>query len=63
MRNYLIAIGIGAASVAAALCVGAVMLMALGANPVAGYQTMFSAAFGSLDGLASTAVKAIPLMS
>jgi len=62
MRSYLIAIGIAVLSVTAALAVGAIMLLALGANPIAGYQTMFSAAFGSLEGLSATAVKAIPLM-
>jgi len=62
MRNYLIAAGIAVASVAAALAVGAVMLLALGANPIDGYQTMIKAAFGSAEGLAATAVKAIPLM-
>ena len=62
MRSYLIAIGIGAASVAAALGVGAIMLLMLGANPVSGYQTMFNAAFGSLEGFSVTVTKAIPLM-
>lgn len=62
MRNYLIAAGIAAASVGGALAIGAIMLLMLGANPIDGYQTMFSAAFGSADGLAATAVKAIPLM-
>lgn len=38
------------------------MLLALGANPLAGYATMFAAAFGNLEGLASTAVKSIPLL-
>jgi simple sugar transport system permease protein len=38
------------------------MLLLLGANPVAGLATMFAAAFGSLEGLAHTAVKAIPLL-
>lgn len=62
MRNYLIGAGIAIASVGAALALGAIMLLALGANPITGYQTMLSAAFGSAQGLSSTAVKAIPLM-
>ena len=49
-------------AVSAALLIGAIMLLSLGANPVAGFATMFSAAFGSLEGLSITAVKAIPLL-
>lgn len=49
-------------AVLAALAIGAVMLLLLGASPVSGYVTMFSAAFGSVDGLAATAIKSIPLM-
>jgi general nucleoside transport system permease protein len=45
-----------------ALLVGAIMLAALGANPLAGYWIMISAAFGSAEGLAITAVKSIPLL-
>ena len=62
MRRQMLSVGISVASVGAALLIGAVMLLALGADPVAGYKTMFSAAFGSLEGLSSTATKAIPLM-
>lgn len=49
-------------SVLCALAIGAVMLTALGANPIEGYKTMFTSAFGSVDGLAATAIKSIPLM-
>jgi len=38
------------------------MLISLGAIPFNGYATMFKAAFGSLDGIANTSVKAIPLL-
>lgn len=38
------------------------MLGALGANPIQGYLTMIGAAFGDIEGLANTAVKAIPLL-
>jgi len=62
MQRKLISILISVASVVAALLIGAVMLIALGADPIAGFTTMFSAAFGSADGLAATAVKSIPLM-
>lgn len=62
MQRHLISILISVGSVVAALLVGAVMLLALGADPISGFATMFGAAFGSADGLASTAVKSIPLM-
>src|SRR6266536_1100946 len=46
----------------AALIVGAVMLLALGANPITGYHALLQGAFGSSDALASTALKAVPLI-
>lgn len=49
-------------AVFAALAVGAVMLLALGANPLQGYAAMFDGAFGSWDALADTAIKAMPLL-
>lgn len=49
-------------AVGAALAVGAVMLLALGANPIAGYAALFDGAFGSWDALADTAIKATPLL-
>ena len=45
-----------------ALLVGAIMLGALGANPLTGYATMFMAAFANLDGLILTALKSVPLL-
>jgi ABC-type uncharacterized transport system permease subunit len=45
-----------------ALLVGAVMLGALGADPLRGYGIMFLAAFGGLEGLTVTALKSIPLL-
>lgn len=62
MQRKLISILISVASVAAALLIGALMLLMLGADPIAGFATMFKGAFGSADGLAATAVKSIPLM-
>ena len=50
------------ASALAALLVGAVMIAALGANPITGYHALISGAFGSSYALGSTAVKAIPLL-
>jgi general nucleoside transport system permease protein len=45
-----------------ALLVGAVMLAALGANPLTGYHALFTGAFGTVDGLTNTAIKAVPLV-
>ena len=38
------------------------MLAALGASPLKGYGVMIAAAFGTLDGISTTAVKSIPLL-
>jgi ABC-type uncharacterized transport system permease subunit len=61
-RTKLIGLLIPLCAVLAALVIGAVMLGALGANPIKGYQVMIVAAFGNIEGLASTAVKSIPLL-
>jgi simple sugar transport system permease protein len=49
-------------AVSLALMIGAIMLLSLGANPLSGYVTMFSAAFGSIEGFSETTVKSIPLL-
>jgi simple sugar transport system permease protein len=46
----------------AALAVGAVMLLVLGANPIRAYGALVEGAFGSANALAETAVKAVPLL-
>ena len=46
----------------AALGVGAVMLLLLGANPLEGYAALVEGAFGSGNAIADTAVKATPLL-
>ncbi len=46
----------------AALAVGAVMLLILGANPITAYAALFEGAFGSGNSLAETAAKAVPLL-
>jgi ABC-type uncharacterized transport system permease subunit len=46
----------------AALAVGAVMLLVLGANPIEAYGALIEGAFGSGNALAETAVKAVPLL-
>jgi general nucleoside transport system permease protein len=46
----------------AALGVGAVMLLLLGANPVEAYAALLEGAFGSTNAIADTLVKATPLL-
>ena len=46
----------------AALLVGAIMLLFIGANPITAYGALFSGAFGSTNSLADTVVKATPLL-
>jgi simple sugar transport system permease protein len=46
----------------AALAVGAIMLLLLGANPIKAYGALLEGAFGSGNALAETAVKAVPLL-
>jgi ABC-type uncharacterized transport system permease subunit len=46
----------------AALAVGAVMLLVLGANPIKAYGALLEGAFGSGNAIAETAVKAVPLL-
>lgn len=45
-----------------ALLVGAVMLIALGADPVKAYQALFEGAFGNTNAIADTLVRATPLL-
>lgn len=49
-------------AVIVALLVGAVMLIALGANPLRGYAALVDGAFGGWDELADTSIKAMPLL-
>ncbi len=46
----------------AALAIGALMLVALGANPFEAFSALFDGAFGSANALADTVVKATPLL-
>jgi simple sugar transport system permease protein len=50
------------AGVIAALCVGAVMLLALKVNPITAYAALLNGAVGSKFGLTQTLVKATPLL-
>ena len=46
----------------AALLVSAVLLLALNADPIQAYGSMFQGAFGTENAIAETLVKAIPLL-
>ena len=46
----------------AALAVGAIMLLVIGANPLEAFGAMWEGAFGSTNALAETLVKAAPLL-
>lgn len=46
----------------AAFLIGAIMLLALGANPIQAYAALIEGAFGSTNALADTVVKATPLL-
>ena len=45
-----------------AFLVGAILILAIGANPIAAYLALLEAAFGSVNGIAETMVKACPLL-
>ena len=45
-----------------ALLLGAVMMLALGANPLTGYSALVTGAFGGSYALSSTAIQAVPLL-
>ena len=47
---------------AGALLIGAVIILVMGANPLTGYHALVTGAFGGSYALASTAVKAVPLL-
>ena len=49
-------------SLLAALILGAIMMLALGANPISGYNALIVGAFDGNYALASTAVQAAPLL-
>ncbi|MBN2043561.1 MAG: ABC transporter permease [Anaerolineales bacterium] len=49
-------------AVLAALAIGAVMLIILGANPIEAFGALLEGAFGSANALADTVVKATPLL-
>jgi simple sugar transport system permease protein len=62
LRRFLVSwLALPAAAVAA-LLIGAAMLLALGANPLTAYRALVEGAFGSVDALADTAIKAVPIL-
>jgi ABC-type uncharacterized transport system permease subunit len=62
LSSRLAANGVPVLAVLGALAIGAVMLAALGANPLAGYWAMAKGAFGSGSALVETAIKSTPLL-
>lgn len=49
-------------AVPVAFIIGAVMMLALGANPITGYEALIVGAFGDISGVTQTLVKATPLL-
>jgi len=60
--EVLAALAVPLGAVLAAFTIGAIMLLALGANPLKGYAALLEGAFGSWDALADTALKSMPLL-
>jgi len=61
-RRRILAYSVPILAVLAALLIGAIMLMALHADPVKGFSRLLSGAFGSWGALTETALKATPLL-
>ncbi|MEY2841414.1 MAG: hypothetical protein RLY74_555 [Actinomycetota bacterium] len=49
-------------SVIVALAIGGILVYVQGSNPLIAYRVLFTTAFGSLDGIATTLAKATPLV-
>ena len=60
--EYAFPILVPVAALAAALLLGAVLLLILGVNPLTAYAAMFGGALGTPSGLMQSAVKATPLL-
>ncbi len=58
----LVALAVPLAAVMVAFTIGAIMLLALGANPITGYVALLDGAFGGWNELADTAIKSAPLL-
>ena len=61
-RRRILAYSVPILAVLGALLIGALMLMALGANPAKGFAKLLTGAFGSWGALTETALKATPLL-
>jgi ABC-type uncharacterized transport system permease subunit len=57
-----VALAVPLAAVIVAFTIGAIMLLALGANPITGYAALLDGAFGGWNELADTAIKSAPLL-
>lgn len=62
MRRWLSGLIVPLGAVLCAFGVGAMMLLVLDANPIDGGRALLTGAFGGVDALAATAVKAVPLL-
>jgi general nucleoside transport system permease protein len=60
--RYLMPVLVPLGAIVLALLVGAIMLAALGANPLQAYAALWQGAFGSRNAIADTLVKATPLL-
>ena len=61
-RRRILAYSVPILAVLGALVIGAIMLIALGADPIKGFSKLLSGAFGSTSALTETALKATPLL-
>ncbi len=55
-------VAVPALAALAAFACAAIVLLALGASPIDGFQAIYTGAFGSVDRLSATAVRAAPLV-
>lgn len=60
--DWLVQLGTAVLAVAMALLVGAVIILVTGASPVTAYRAILSGAFGSVNSISETLVKAAPLV-
>jgi ABC-type uncharacterized transport system permease subunit len=61
-RDWLVQFGMALLAVALALLVGAVIILLMGESPVAAYRAILYGAFGNINNLSETVVKAAPLV-
>ena len=59
-RDWLVQFGMALLAVALALLVGAVIILLMGASPVAAYRAILYGVFGNINNLSETVVKAAP---